>query len=46
MIPHANIVYSVSHFVSSDEGAEAQRKLWKELVETLDRVEPGLLENI
>ena len=46
IILHADVTYSVSHFVSSDEGAKVQRKLWRELIETLDRVEPGLDKNI
>ncbi|EED13996.1 short-chain dehydrogenase, putative [Talaromyces stipitatus ATCC 10500] len=35
---------TVSAFVSSDEGAEVQTKLWLELSDILDKVEPGVMD--
>lgn len=41
-------VYSgaLSSFVRSDEGKQAQVKVWKELLEKLDRIAPGISENL
>ncbi|KAG9498355.1 hypothetical protein J7337_009160 [Fusarium musae] len=33
----------VSSFVSSDAGAEAQKKVWRELSDILERVKPGII---
>ncbi|KAI0124021.1 putative short-chain dehydrogenase/reductase family protein [Xylariales sp. AK1849] len=35
-----------SDFVTSIEGRQVQRKLWRELIETLESVSPGIMENI
>ncbi len=32
--------------VKSEEGAEAQKKIWKELVEKLERIEPGIMKSV
>lgn len=40
------ILCSMSPFVYSPEGAETQRRLWEELVEKLERIQPGLMDNI
>jgi hypothetical protein len=34
---------AVSPFVRSDDGAKAQKKLWKELAEMLEAVQPGVM---
>ncbi|KAL8829477.1 MAG: hypothetical protein Q9170_006149 [Blastenia crenularia] len=36
----------VSPFVLSDEGAETQKRLWTELAQKLDQIQPGLMQNI
>lgn len=36
----------MSPFVHSPEGAETQRRLWEELVEKLERVQPGVMDSI
>jgi hypothetical protein len=36
----------VSPFVSSDEGLQTQKKVWNELAEKLERIQPGILQNI
>lgn len=40
-------VYSgaLSSFVRSDEGKQAQVKVWKELLEKLERISPGISAN-
>ncbi|KAG0649949.1 Aspercryptin biosynthesis cluster D [Hyphodiscus hymeniophilus] len=40
-----NVGY-VSPFVDSDEGAETQRKVWGELKEKLERIQPGITKDI
>lgn len=40
------ILCSMSPFVYSPEGAETQRRLWEELVEKLERIQPGLMDKI
>jgi hypothetical protein len=42
----ADFYGSTSPFVESDEGAETQKKVWAELKEKLDRIQPGILQNI
>ncbi len=37
---------SINPFVHTPEGAETQRRLWEELVEKLDRVQPGVMDSI
>ncbi|EYE91702.1 NAD(P)-binding protein [Aspergillus ruber CBS 135680] len=37
---------ALSSFVRSDEGKQAQVKVWKELLEKLDRIAPGISENL
>lgn len=39
-------VWHVSNFVASDEGAEAQRRVWAELLGILEGVQPGISKNI
>ncbi|KAL8938430.1 MAG: hypothetical protein Q9216_003904 [Gyalolechia sp. 2 TL-2023] len=36
----------VSPFVLSDDGAETQKRLWTELAEKLERIQPGLMRNV
>ena len=36
----------VSKLVKSEEGAEAQKKIWKELVEKLEKIEPRIMANV
>lgn len=36
----------VSAFVKSEEGQEAQKKIWKELGEKLDKIQPGIMQSI
>lgn len=38
--------YSVSSFVTSAEGAETQRRIWSELKEKLEHIQPGLMQTI
>lgn len=33
---------ALSPFVRSEEGAQAQRKVWKELLEKLEETHPGI----
>ena len=35
-----------SDFVRSTEGHEVQQKLWHELVEILEKANPGIVENV
>ncbi|KAI9745312.1 MAG: hypothetical protein M1818_001592 [Claussenomyces sp. TS43310] len=37
---------TVSAFVSSDDGAATQKKVWDELKEKLEKIQPGILQNI
>jgi hypothetical protein len=37
---------SVSDFVASEEGLRTQKKVWKELAEKLETIQPGILQNI
>jgi hypothetical protein len=32
--------------VASEEGMQTQKKLWKELAEKLERIHPGIMQNI
>lgn len=36
----------LSGFVLSDEGAATQKKVWVQLAEILEKIEPGILGNI
>ncbi|KAL8928114.1 MAG: hypothetical protein Q9172_001024 [Xanthocarpia lactea] len=36
----------LSEFVLSDEGKETQEKVWRELAEILEQIQPGVLQNI
>ncbi|KAL8672595.1 MAG: hypothetical protein Q9168_002938 [Polycauliona sp. 1 TL-2023] len=36
----------MSPFVNSPEGEETQRRLWEELVEKLERIHPGVMDNM
>jgi NAD(P)-dependent dehydrogenase (short-subunit alcohol dehydrogenase family) len=36
----------VSAFVKSEEGQKAQKKIWKELGEKLDKIQPGIMQSI
>lgn len=36
----------VSSFVSSDAGAEAQKKVWRELSSILERIQPGVMSSV
>ena len=36
----------VSDFVTSKEGEEAQKKLWTELSEKLEKIQPGIMSAI
>ena len=36
----------VSSFVSSAEGEKTQKRVWAELSEKLERIQPGILQNI
>lgn len=38
--------YSVSPFVTSTEGAETQKRIWSELKEKLEQIQPGLMQNV
>jgi hypothetical protein len=40
------IVGRVSDFVTSKEGEETQKKLWTELSEELERIQPGIMSAI
>lgn len=40
------LVFSTSELVRSAEGAEAQKKLWTELSATLEKILPGIMQNI
>lgn len=35
-----------SAFVRSDEGKKSQQRVWQELVEKLNRIEPNVVDNI
>jgi hypothetical protein len=36
----------VSPFVTSEEGVETQKRLWAELSEILEKIQPGAVGNI
>ncbi len=36
----------VSAFVRSEEGTETQRRLWSELSEKLEKIQPGVMSRI
>jgi hypothetical protein len=36
----------VSNFVTSKEGEETQKKLWRELSEKLEKIQPGIVSAI
>jgi len=36
----------VSAFVRSEEGAETQQRLWKELSLKLEKIQPGVMSNV
>jgi hypothetical protein len=36
----------VSPFVTSEEGVETQKRLWVELSEILEKIQPGVMGNI
>jgi retinol dehydrogenase 12 len=36
----------VSTFVTSEEGVETQKRLWTELSEKLEKIQPGIMGNI
>lgn len=40
------IVKQPSDFVRSEEGAKVQERIWEELKVILERIQPGILENI
>lgn len=40
------VVKDCSSFVRSDEGILVQEKLWEELKEILEDIQPGILKNI
>jgi retinol dehydrogenase-12 len=39
-------VVRVSSFVTSEEGVETQKRLWRELSEKLEKIQPGMMGNI
>jgi hypothetical protein len=36
----------VSPFVTSEEGVETQKRLWAELSEILEKIQPGVMGNV
>jgi retinol dehydrogenase 12 len=36
----------VSPFVTSEEGTETQKRVWAELSEILEKIQPGIMANI
>jgi hypothetical protein len=40
------ICNSVSKFVRSEDGVKTQKKVWNELKEKLERIQPGILQSI
>lgn len=40
------IIYRPSEFVKSEEGAKVQKQLWRELSEKLEKIHPGVMQNI
>ncbi len=39
-------VGKVSKFVTSEEGMRTQKKVWAQLADKLERIQPGILRNI
>jgi hypothetical protein len=42
----ADFCCSTSPFVGSNEGLKTQKKVWGELAQKLERIQPGILQSI
>ena len=40
------VIKRMSNFVMSPEGAETQKRLWREVSEKLEKIQPGIVGNI
>jgi hypothetical protein len=38
--------YKVSDFIRSPEGAETQRKVWEELIQKVEIIQPGIMQGV
>jgi len=42
----ADEAYRPSPYILSDKGQKMQKKIWRELSEHLERIEPGIMKNV